>query len=185
MKRNFFAVIALLALVVWGVFDYQAEKNATGVMNPNEEMANVQEGIKIGNRAPDFELQSLDGKKVKLSHFRGKKVLLNFWATWCPPCRMEMPHMEKFYEEFKDKDVVVLAVNLSMTEKSVNDVPIFVKQYGLSFPVVLDENGEVSGNYQVIAYPTSYIIDSQGVIRNKFQGAINYDIMNQSFSKIK
>lgn len=185
MKKNHFALIVLLGLALWGVFDYQMRNDQIGGENDRDQMVNVQEGIKIGNRAPDFELPALESKKVKLSDFKGKKVLLNFWATWCPPCRMEMPHMERFYEDFREKDVVVIAVNVSTTEKSVDDVPKFVKQFELSFPVVLDEKGDVSETYQVIAYPTSYIIDSQGVIRHKFQGAINYDMMNQSFSNLK
>lgn len=185
MKRNAIALIALLVLVVWGAYDYQTKKDHSGVMNQKEQSESVKTGIGLENKAPDFELQSLDGKKVKLSDYKGKKILLNFWATWCPPCRIEMPHMEKFYEEFEKKDVVVLAVNLTRTEKSVEDVPKFVGEYGLTFPVVLDEKGIVSNYYQVVAYPTSYFIDSQGIIRDKFQGAINYDIMKKSAAKMK
>ncbi|MCY9657166.1 TlpA disulfide reductase family protein [Paenibacillus chondroitinus] len=183
-NRNIIAIVALLALIAWGGYDYQAKKRHTEGAASAQQAAGIQEGIAVGNRAPDFELQSLEGKPVKLSDFKGKKVLLNFWATWCPPCRTEMPHMEKFYKEFQNADTVVLAVNLTMTEKSADDVPKFVDAFGLTFPVVKDEKGEVSGNYEVMAYPTSYIIDSQGIIRDKFQGAINYEIMRKSFSKL-
>ncbi|MCZ8513698.1 TlpA disulfide reductase family protein [Paenibacillus filicis] len=185
MKKNAIALIALIALIIWGVYDYQSKKEPSAYGNQIQETANLQEGISLGNKAPDFELQSLEGKKVKLSDYRGKKILVNFWATWCPPCRVEMPEIEKFYEEFKSKDVVVLAINLTQTEKSADDVPKFVHDYGLTFPVALDEKGNVIENYKVVAYPTSYIIDSQGIIQDKYQGAINYDIMKKSFSKIK
>lgn len=181
MKRNVIAVIILLALIGWGVYDSQSK---TEVMT-QEELNEIKVGTQIGNLAPNFELLSLDGNKVQLSDYRGKKVLLNFWATWCPPCRVEMPHMEKFYNDYKDKDVVVLAVNLTHTEKSVTDVPIFVQDFGLTFPVVMDDNGGTSDVYQVVAYPTSYMIDSNGIIREKFQGAINYDIMKKSVSNLK
>jgi peroxiredoxin len=176
LKKSFIAIVAIFALVIWGVYDHSSKK---------QEAADAEAGINIGNKAPDFELQTLDGSKVKLSDFRGEKVMLNFWATWCPPCQFEMPHMEKFYEGYKSKDVVVLAVNLTQTEKSPQDVPKFVQSKALSFPVVLDEKGDVSGNYQVMAYPTSFMIDTHGIIREKFQGAIDYDTMKNSIAKMR
>jgi len=181
MKKNSIAIIAVLILAVWGVYDYT--KNQTETSNQQQTKEESEIGIKKGNKAPDFELLNLNGEAVKLSDFVGKKVILNYWATWCPPCRAEMPHMEKFYKD-NEKDVVVLAVNLTNTEKNRDNVSDFVKDFGLTFPIVMDEEGDVSSTYQVIAYPTSYIIDSQGIIQEVFQGAINYDIMEKAISKI-
>lgn len=185
MTKNWIAIIAVLILAVWGVYDYTKDNTDNrGTNNQKQTSADVEIGIDIGNMAPDFELLTLDGKKVKLSDFTGYKVILNFWATWCPPCRAEMPHMEKIYEDYGKKDVVVLAVNLSQTEKKRSDVTAFAEDFGLTFPIVMDEKGEVTNMYQVVAYPTSYIIDSKGIIKEKFQGAINYDMMKKALSKI-
>lgn len=182
MRKNSIAIIAVLILVAWGIYDYT--KDQTGASNQQQTSQETEVGIKKGNTAPDFELLHLNGKAVKLSDFAGKKVILNFWATWCPPCRAEMPHMEKFYID-NENDVVVLAVNLTNTEKNRANVSDFVEDFGLTFPVVMDEEGDVSSTYQVIAYPTSYIIDSQGIIQEVFQGAINYDIMEKAISRIE
>ena len=183
MRKNGIAIIAVLLLVAWGVFDY-TKSNSDGAEAINQQQITeaAEVGIQKGNKAPDFELLNLNGNPVKLSNFAGKKVILNFWATWCPPCRAEMPHMEKFYEDHK-RDVVVLAVNLTQTEKKQSDVKDFVDDYGLTFPIAMDAKGDVSSTYQIFAYPTSYIIDSQGIIQEIFQGAINYDIMEKAVSE--
>src|SRR5690625_3163943 len=89
-------------------------------------------GLDQGDLAPDFELNTLDGDTVKLSDFRGEKVMVNFWATWCPPCRAEMPDMQKFHE---DKDVVILAVDLTETEDDFDDIPEFIDEFGVTFRV--------------------------------------------------
>lgn len=182
MKKNIIAIFALIALVGWGLYDSKSKPE----LMPQEELSEVKVGNQIGNMAPDFELTSLEGEPVKLSDYRGKKVLLNFWATWCPPCRAEMPHMEAFYKDYKDKDVVILGVNLTHTAKFASDVPEFVEEFGLTFPILLDNKGKVSDEfYQVIAYPTTFVIDSKGIISERFRGAINYEIMEKSTSKLR
>lgn len=137
-------------------------------------------GIGIGQTAPDFELSTLEGTKVKLSDFRGKKVLINFWATWCPPCRVEMPVMQKFYAEYKDNNVVILSVDATHTEASQTVVESFQKHWGLTFPLVLDVDGQVGKTYQVSAYPATYVLDEQGVIRKKHQGAMDEDMLKKA-----
>ncbi|OAB41051.1 TlpA family protein disulfide reductase [Paenibacillus antarcticus] len=180
MRKNGIAIIILLILVVWGVYDYT---NNNGQQNKQVSTSGVKVGIAKGNMAPDFNLLSLDEKNVKLSDFTGKKVILNFWGTWCPPCRVEMPHMEKMYNHDGD-NVVVLSVNLTQTEKSESDVKAFVEDFGLTFPVVMDTDGDVASTYQISAYPTSYFIDSQGIIREIFKGAINDEMMEKAISKM-
>ncbi|WP_438350821.1 peroxiredoxin family protein [Paenibacillus sp. FA6] len=182
MRRNGIAIIIVLILVIWGIYDYTKNNtDQTKANNLQQTAENI--GIKKGNKAPDFELLNLDEQPVKLSDFLGKKVILNFWATWCPPCRVEMPHMEKISNNHEE-DVVVLSVNLTHTEKSQIGVDEFIEKLGLTFPVLLDTKGDVANQYQIIAYPTSYIIDSQGIIQEIFQGAINDDIMEKEISKI-
>jgi len=138
-------------------------------------------GTEIGDKAPDFELTTVDGEQLKLSDFKGKRVMLNFWATWCPPCREEMPAMELF---FKDMDAVVLAVNLTDMEVNKKQVTDFINTYGLTFPVLLDEKGEVSSLYRISPIPTTYMIDSQGFIRHKAYGALTYEQMVAEYEQL-
>src|SRR5690606_9773304 len=139
-------------------------------------------GVEIGNRAPDFEIETLEGKNVSLSDFRGKPVMLNFWATWCPPCRQEMPDMEEFH---KENDVVVIAVNLLDTEMNQDAVKKFVDEFGLTFDVGLDGDGEVSVQYRINPIPTTFMIDSNGIIQHKSYGAMNYDAMVENLQNLK
>ena len=124
-------------------------------------------GLKIGETAPDFSLETLDGEMVKLSDFEGKKVVVNFWATWCKPCREEMPDLQSVYEQ-KEKDVVILAVNMD----AHNDVKGFIDSYSVTFPILLDEEDEVADLYQIISLPTTYFIDERGKIVQKHIGQI-------------
>ncbi|WP_188455332.1 peroxiredoxin family protein [Virgibacillus oceani] len=139
-------------------------------------------GLEKGEFAPDFELETLEGERVRLSDYKGKRVLVNFWATWCPPCRAEIPDLEKLYDK---KDVTILAVNLTESEKSENNITDFVEKFGMTFPVLMDVNSDVSSAYRVQAYPTSYMIDSNGRIQFIALGAMNYDRMVQELEKME
>ncbi|WP_282174194.1 TlpA disulfide reductase family protein [Cytobacillus firmus] len=141
-------------------------------------------GLEKGSLAPDFELTDMEGNPAKLSDYRGKAVLLNFWASWCPPCRAEMPHMEKLYKKYKDKKFDILAVNLTNTEKNNGDAEKFVKELGLTFTIPMDVKGTVGADYNIMAYPTSYFIDSDGVIREKVLGALNEEYMEKEIKKL-
>ena len=108
----------------------------------------------------DFETSTPDGGSVKLSDFRGKVVFLNFWATWCPPCKEEMPAMERLYRKYKAQGLVVLAISMDSEGASVVDP--FVKQHALTFRIGLDRKGAVAGLYGVRALPSTMIIDRRG-----------------------
>ncbi|MCL5978674.1 MAG: TlpA family protein disulfide reductase [Nitrospirae bacterium] len=123
--------------------------------------------------ATDFTLPDINGKKVSLSEFKGKVVILNFWATWCGPCRAEMPSLNKLYIEFKDKGLAVIAVSVDTSE---NPVKSFIKKHNLSFPVLMDKNKEVSfDEYGVLGLPTTFIIDKNGIIAEKILGEREWD----------
>ncbi len=118
--------------------------------------------------APDFTLTDLHGKKVSLSGFRGKVVILNFWATWCGPCEAEMPSLNNLYREFKSKGLVVIAISVDQSETSVLS---FIAEKKLAFPVLLDKNKEVYfDSYAVMGLPTTFIIDRSGVLVEKIMG---------------
>jgi len=116
-----------------------------------------------GFLAPDFELKTNTGETVKLSDLRGQAVLVNLWATWCPPCRAEMKSIEKVYNEYKDQGLVVLAVNMTYQDDPTKIAP-FVTEQGLTFPILLDETGAMGHAYQLRSLPSSYFIDRAGKI---------------------
>ncbi|NNU90044.1 TlpA disulfide reductase family protein [Anoxybacillus sp. CHMUD] len=159
------------------VFIFSSMSDMTKEATSQQAISNI--GIDVGEIAPDFELMTLKGKKMKLSQFRGKKVVLNFWASWCPPCRAEMPEMQRFYEQY-GQHVAIVAVNLTNKEKNHQAVETFINEKGVSFDIMLDEQGTVSKTYEVITIPTSYIIDEQGVIRSKHVGPLSYDMMKRT-----
>jgi cytochrome c biogenesis protein CcmG/thiol:disulfide interchange protein DsbE len=116
----------------------------------------------VGFAAPDFTLETRDGGAIRLSDLRGQVVVLNFWATWCPPCRAEMPALQQVYAKYRDQGFAVLAVDVAEGEAQVTP---FADQQGLTFPILLDRDGSVSNLYQVRAMPSTYFVDRSGVIR--------------------
>lgn len=144
------------------------------------------EGLGKGDSAPNFTLTTLDGKEVTLADYKGKKVVLNFWATWCPPCKAEMPHMQNYYEDkAKQENVEILAVNLTSSDTGLDKIQAFQEDYALSFPIPLDEDGEVGETYQAITIPTSYIIDTTGTIQNKIVGPMDEQMLTNLVSQLK
>ncbi|MDZ5473811.1 TlpA disulfide reductase family protein [Bacillus sp. 31A1R] len=150
-----------------------------------EDPASLPIGIEVNHRAPEISLTTLEGNVVSLEDYKGKKILLNFWASWCPPCKAEMPDMQEMYENQSSEDFVVLAVNLTNTEsKGLKVVKEFVESKKLTFPILLDEKGRATSDYNVLTYPTSYFIDTDGVIRSKVLGAISKEHMNREMNKL-
>ncbi|WP_019153184.1 TlpA disulfide reductase family protein [Robertmurraya massiliosenegalensis] len=136
-------------------------------------------GLQKGNKAPDFQLKTVDGTEVRLSDMHGKKVIVNFWASWCPPCKAEIPHMQDFYDSTDKTKVEVLAINLTESEKEPGNVKDFIKERNVTFPVLLDQDGDVGEQYQAITIPTSYVIDSQGTVQKKMIGPMDKEMMKQ------
>ena len=126
-----------------------------------------------GNKAADFSLKDLSGKTVKLSDYKGKVVLLNFWASWCPPCREEMPSIQKLYARMKGKKFSILAV--SVDRGGENSVRRFIKEAGYEFKILLDPEGEAASRYSVGGIPATFIIDKKGEIVDKIIGAYQWD----------
>lgn len=128
--------------------------------------------VELDTEAPDFSLIDSSGKMVTLSDLRGKVVLLNFWATWCPPCKAEMPSMEKLFQTLKEDGFVLLAVNIEPNGRQT--VPGFLAQNPHSFPVLFDDQGTVHTQYGVFQFPESFIIRKDGTVDDKVIGAIDW-----------
>jgi cytochrome c biogenesis protein CcmG/thiol:disulfide interchange protein DsbE len=127
------------------------------------------EPLTIGMMAPDFSLPDMEGKVRRLSDYRGKVVFLNFWATWCKPCKEEMPSMEILWENFKSEEFVMLAISMDrVTTKK--DIPSFIESMKLTFPILTDSWGQTDKLYKLMGVPETYIIDQNGVLREKVIG---------------
>jgi cytochrome c biogenesis protein CcmG/thiol:disulfide interchange protein DsbE len=117
--------------------------------------------------APDFTLSSLAGTKVALSDLKGQVLLINVWATWCPPCRVEMPNIQAAYEQYHEQGFTVVAVNM---QEDPSTVAAFMRDHQLTFPALLDLDGQVSRSYQALSLPSSFFVDRRGVIRAVYHG---------------
>ena len=122
--------------------------------------------------APDFTLKGEDGNTYRLKDYRGKIVILNFWATWCPPCREEMPSMERAWRQIKDKGIVMLGINVGEDADTIFE---FTGQYSMTFPLPMDINGEVVKQYPIRGLPTTYIIDPAGMATHRAVGSRVWD----------
>ncbi len=118
---------------------------------------------RAGFQAPDFSLETLDGEVITLTDLRGQPLLINFWTSWCPPCRAEMPALQKTFEDYRERGYLVLGVN-SSHQDSILEATAFARENQLSFPLLWDYQGEVSNLYQVQALPTSFFVDPSGKI---------------------
>ncbi|MBL4968702.1 redoxin domain-containing protein [Bacillus halotolerans] len=154
-------LIGLAGYMCWNVYQQFSKKEI---------------GIEEGQQAPDFTLKTLSGERASLSDVKGKKVLLNFWATWCKPCRQEMPAMEELQKEHSD--VAVIAVNFTSAEKSEKQVQAFADTYHLTFPILIDKKG-INADYNVFSYPTTYILDEKGVIQDIHIGTMTKKEMKE------
>lgn len=125
-----------------------------------------------GSATPPLELKDLNGKTHDLKQYRGKVVLINFWATWCPPCRAEMPSMQRLKNKMAGKPFVILAVDMGETEA---EVKAYIRQIKTDFTVLLDKDGRALKAWKVFAFPTSYLVDAQGKIRYGLYGASEWD----------
>jgi len=140
------------------------------------------EGSHVGNLAPNFQLQDINYGAVSLRDYRGSPIMLNFWATWCGPCRHEMPFIQQVHEDWQDRGLIIITVNLGEDQFKVSD---FMRNNGLTFPALLDIQKSVAGQYDVTAIPTTFFIDKDGVIQERRVGSYSSveDIEN-SLTKI-
>jgi len=177
MQRNFPIWLIVVLILIVGVLVF----NVIG--QPPAEIS--EDPIKIDKSqfqtAPDFTLTDLAGNTVSLTDYKGKNIYLNFWASWCGPCKMEMPDIEKIYQEYKDKDLIVLAVDVGENMDTVND---FVTANQFNFSVLLDPKGSVAKTYKVSSIPVSIFINKEGLIVSKKIGLMTHAQMQAYVSEL-
>jgi len=163
--KDVLTVLVLVAVAVGFYFVFAKR----GRLGPDLEQTWLRFKVKKGDAAPDFSLPTLKGNSARLADYKGKVVFLNFWATWCPPCRDEMPSMEALYKRLQGRAFEMLAVSIDTSGEDV--VREFVTEFGLTFPVLLDPKNELSRLYGLTGVPETYIIDGDGVVALKIIGA--------------
>ena len=157
MQKNQRVILYILILIAgasWIILSANTTNAATDKMSAPQ----------AGFAAPDFTLKTPGGEEYTLSELKRNAVLVNLWATWCPPCRAEMPTIEKIYQEYKDQGLAVLAVDMTYQDDPAKVAP-FVQKYGLTFPILLEETGNVGALYQLRSIPSSYFINRAGIIQ--------------------
>jgi len=179
LEKNYIALATMLAIIVASIAII-GFKNPKYTANAINTIKSENVGTSIGNFAPDFELESIAGGNVKLSDFKGKAVILNFWASWCPPCKEEMPLFENAYRAKSDK-IVVIGVNL---QESRENIKVFIKKFEISFPILLDPNSEVKELYNVFTQPVTYFINKEGKIIGKKFGPLTGQEISEKVDKL-
>lgn len=137
--------------------------------------------VKVGSTAPNFSLEQLNGPEMSLSDLKGKGVVLNFWGTWCEPCKAEMPALQQKYEALKDKGLVVVGVNIGEAPVTVEP---FVKQMGVNFPILLDRNSQITKLYRIGPIPTTFFVSPDGKVEEIFIGQMNEAMIESKVAKI-
>ena len=188
-----YSIAAVIVLVIGAIFVQREILADDGEEAVTEAGATISLGLVedagttgVGKPAPDFVLSTLDGEPVRLSDFRGQTVVLNFWASWCPPCRAEMPEFQALWEErgpSGSNDLVILAVDF-LPEDSVSAAAAFVEDFELTFPILFDtEDGEVAQRYGVRGLPATFFIDADGIMRAMNLGPVFGDLLPDSVAK--
>ncbi len=139
------------------------------------------QGITPGKTALDFSLQTLDGARVSLSDYRGQVVLVNFWATWCPPCRAEIPALEAAYQAHRDDGLVILGVSV---EDPPELIELFLQDFDITYPILLDRNGAVYRAYRAPGLPTTVLVDRDGIIQVRHVGELSARELDQYLSEV-
>ena len=169
-------VVAIGALFAWRELGGEAASDSV------LDVAEAALKVEVGERAPNFTLATPDGGELQLSDFAGQAVVLNFWATWCAPCRAEMPALQQIADEHAaTAELTVVAVNLM---ESADAVRSFAEELGLSFPMVLDQDGVLAERYGLIGLPGTFFIDAGGVLRARVLGQLHGDLLSDGLEAV-
>lgn len=189
MKKNI-GIVVILVLVVTMLSTYIKKELDQSVAISSDELGTELElgeeiGLEKGQFAPDFTLYNIQGEPVTLSDLRGKRVVLNFWATWCPPCEAEMPHMQKYYEKYRETDnVEIIGINVTYHREKIERVEQFLKSYDITFPIVLELEESVSRQYEIITLPSTFMIDAEGKIQKTIVGPLDLETLRENVTQL-
>lgn len=182
MKPSVKAVLGLVLFAAVLGAAYLAYRSLSKAYKPDTA---PQSGTESSYAAPDFTVYDADGQTVKLSDYRGKPVVLNFWASWCPPCKSEMPHFNDVYQEYRD-DVVFMMVDMVDGQRETQAKGAqYIEEKGFTFPVYFDNDQSAADTYGISSIPTTIFIDSQGYIVTGYQGAIDKETLVDGIQLIK
>jgi len=184
--------LALLALIVGGLWYWQSRgEGAPDSRYGPVELPEVRNATndspapEEGRAAPDFLLEQLSGGELRLSDLQGKPVLVNFWASWCPPCREEMPAIVDQYARYKGEGFTVVSVNLQEPDSKVST---FAESFGMDFPIAIDRAGDVAETWRIggafAGLPSSYVIDANGVVRNVFNQPLTEELIDEALAEL-
>jgi peroxiredoxin len=175
-------VVALVAILLT-LFNSMRSGDLTATTESSEQSdtSGLEVAPLMGAVAPDFSLLDTEGEQISLSDFRGQPILINFWATWCGPCRLEMPAIQERFEKFKDDGFVVLAVDF---DEPLSDVRAYGDELGLTFTLLLDPGAEVQKLYRNRSYPSSFFVDADGVIQVQHIGVMTEGQIDENLAKI-
>jgi cytochrome c biogenesis protein CcmG, thiol:disulfide interchange protein DsbE len=159
-RWNIFSITLLVSAALWIIVT--ADHSQASI-------AGIVPAPRAGFLSPDFSLQTLNGEEMTLSELKGHPVIINYWASWCVPCRSEMPAIEEAYAAYQDQGVIVLAVNAT-NQDSLSDVASFIEEHNLTFPILVDSEGKVGNLYEVLALPTTFFVQTDGIIQDVVVG---------------
>ncbi|MFC4800643.1 thiol-disulfide oxidoreductase ResA [Neobacillus sp. GCM10023253] len=173
MKKRRLVMRTIILLILGAAVAYSLYANLT---------KDTKQKVAVGEKAPDFVLTDMDGNKHRLSDYRGQGVFLNFWGTWCPPCKKEMPYINNQYQQYKDKGVQVLSIDIQESELQVNQ---FAEHYKLEFPIMIDTDKEVMTAYGINPLPATFLIDKNGEVVKYHTGEMTEKMVREFMEKIK
>lgn len=185
-KIGILIVLALIVTMLTKVIIDRIEDNkamSSNVAGYEVDLTKENIGIKKGDFAPDVEMTDMEGNIVKLSDYRGKKVVLNFWATWCPPCRTEMPAFQSYYKKHQD-EVEIIGFNMTFSGDSKKKVEQFVESYDLTFPIYLTDDDSIVNTYAVLTMPTTVFIDEEGRVQVHYRGPLDEKSLEKYISQL-
>ena len=168
-------IAALFALLGWAVAQSGGSPGGLVTNNKFGEISIEQRS------APEFTVESVDGETVSLSGLRGKVVMLDFWSSWCPPCRREAPVLAQMYREYEGKNVEFIGVAIWDNPKKI---PLYIQEFGLTYPNVLDERGKIAIDYGVVGIPEKFFIDTRGNLVRKFSGPIEPESLRAALDRL-
>ncbi len=179
--RNVLTTLFVGALIVGAVWFLDRPGTGGASQQVNVTVAASGPAPRVGQPAPDFQVQGLDGRSFRLSDFRGRPVWVTFWATWCPPCRAENPDIEAVYEAKRDQGLVILALSLGEDAETVRG---YVQRTGLTYTVGLDQATEIAAAYRIVGIPTHFFVDRDGIVRAWRIGSLSKQGMEQRVNQI-